>query len=30
MHEADVYSVLAGALGIDFVGRRDFPAIVRG
>jgi hypothetical protein len=29
MHEGDVYSVLAGALGIEFNGRRDFPAIVR-
>jgi hypothetical protein len=30
MREGDVYAVVAGALGIDYPGRRDFPALVRG
>lgn len=29
MREADVYSVLAGALDVPFEGRRDFPAVVK-
>lgn len=30
MLERDVYSLIAQAMDIDFTGRRDFPAIVRG
>ncbi len=30
MHEGDVYSAVAHALGIDFAGRIDMPALVRG
>jgi uncharacterized protein (DUF1501 family) len=30
MREGDVYAVVAGALGVDYAGRRSFPALVRG
>jgi uncharacterized protein (DUF1501 family) len=29
MREGDVYAVIAGAMGVDYVGRREFPSIVR-
>jgi uncharacterized protein (DUF1501 family) len=29
MREGDVYAVIAGAMGVDYPGRRAFPAIVR-
>jgi uncharacterized protein (DUF1501 family) len=29
MREGDVYAVIAGAMGVDYVGRRAFPAVVR-
>ena len=29
MREGDVYAVVAGALGVDYPGRRSFPAMIR-
>jgi hypothetical protein len=29
MREGDVYAVIAGAMGVDYPGRRSFPAVVR-
>jgi hypothetical protein len=30
MREGDVYAVVAGALGVDYPGRRSFPSMIRG
>jgi hypothetical protein len=30
LFERDVYSAIAHALDVDFAGRTDFPALVRG
>jgi uncharacterized protein (DUF1501 family) len=29
MREGDVYAVIAGAMGVEYPGRRSFPAVVR-
>ena len=29
MREGDIYAVISGAMGVDYVGRREFPALVR-
>lgn len=29
MREGDIYAIVAGALGVDYAGRRAFPAVVR-